>query len=112
MPNVEDRLLAHSESQCTCVQAAYLSRKLQAARGDFAAAAEARQKLAQRDREVSATMADMHRDMAGHVVRSFALQYLDSTSTLVPRMISETMALMHCNKPRHTALHSHLCHRP
>ena len=62
-------------SQRTCLQVAYLSRKLQAAKGDCAAAAEARQKLAQRDREVSATMADMHRDMASHVVRFLALQY-------------------------------------
>jgi hypothetical protein len=48
---------------------AYLTKKLQAARADSAAAEEARQKLAQRDRDISATLADMHRDMAGHVVR-------------------------------------------
>ena len=51
------------------VQAAYLSKKLQAARADFAAADEARRALAQRDREAAAAMAGMHRDMAGHVVR-------------------------------------------
>ena len=61
-----------SRSWRTCLQAAYLSRKLQAAKADFAAADEARQKLAQRDREVSATMSDMHRDMASHVVRMSA----------------------------------------
>ncbi|CAL5228113.1 g11189 [Coccomyxa viridis] len=55
-------------------QAAYLSRKLQAAKADFAAADEARQKLAQRDREVSATMSDMHRDMASHVEQVQALR--------------------------------------
>lgn len=54
-------------------QAAYLTKKLQAAKSDFAAADEARKKLAQRDREVSVTMADMHRDMAGHVVRLISL---------------------------------------
>ena len=51
------------------VQVAYLSKKLQAAKADFAAADEARRALAQRDREAAAAMADMHRDMAGHVVR-------------------------------------------
>ena len=51
------------------VQAAYLSKKLQAARADFTAADEARRALAQRDREAAAAMADTHRDMAGHVVR-------------------------------------------
>ena len=51
------------------VQAAYLSKKLQAAKADFAAADESRRALAQRDREAAAAMADMHRDMAGHVVR-------------------------------------------
>ena len=51
------------------VQAAYLSKKLQAAKADFAAADEARRALVQRDREAAAAMAEMHRDMAGHVVR-------------------------------------------
>lgn len=51
------------------VKVAYLSKKLQAAKADFAAADEARRALAQRDREAAAVMADMHRDMAGHVVR-------------------------------------------
>lgn len=49
-------------------QAAYLTKKLQAAKSDFAAADAARQKLVQRDREVSVTIADMHHDMVGHVV--------------------------------------------
>ncbi len=51
------------------VQVAYLSKKLQAAKADLAAADEARRALSQRDREAAAAMADMHRDMAGHVVR-------------------------------------------
>ena len=102
-------MMACSGSQCTYVQVAYLSRKLQAARGDFAAAAEARQRLAQRDREVSATMADMHRDMACHVVRFLAVQYLFGTSNSVLREISEPMALMHHNMPYHAAPHFHLC---
>ena len=64
-------LLAYSsvEKLMLRVQVAYLSKKLQAAKADFAAADEARRALAQRDREAAAAMADMHRDMAGHVVR-------------------------------------------
>ena len=64
-------LLGHSSADelVLRVQVAYLSKKLQAAKADFAAADEARRALAQRDREAAAAMADMHRDMAGHVVR-------------------------------------------
>ena len=58
------------------VQVAYLSKKLQAAKADFTAADEARRTLAQRDREAAATMANMHRDMAGHVVRRRPLKAL------------------------------------
>ena len=64
-------LLLHSfvELLVLCVQVAYLSKKLQAAKADFTAADEARRALAQRDREAAAAMADMHRGMPGHVVR-------------------------------------------
>ena len=63
-------LLFHSsvEELALRVQVAYLSKKLQAAKADFAAADEARRTLALRDREAAVAMADMHRDMAGHVV--------------------------------------------
>ena len=61
------------------LQVAYLTKKLQAARAASAAAEEARQKLAQRDHDISATLSDMHRDMAGHVVRcTFCAQCIRS----------------------------------
>ena len=56
------------------MQVAYLSKKLQGARAQLADADEARQKLAQPDRDACAALADLHRDMAIHVVRHVSLK--------------------------------------
>lgn len=99
-----------SLSDCAGVahlQVAYLTKKLQAARADSAAAEEARQKLAQRDHDISATLSDMHRDMAGHVARrNSCAQCITSTfffpSTLMPALSWPTSGAM-------LRMHLHAC---
>ncbi len=52
------------------LQVAYKSKSLIAAKADHAAAEQARQRLVQRDNEISARIAEMQEDMAAHLVRN------------------------------------------